>query len=522
MSNSNITVEPGFMVEQIVQGSGFHTLNGVAFGPDGRLFAASAAGEGIFALDLATGVVEMVVGPPAGEADDLVFSPGGDMIWTAFQEGIVRMRSADGQIKDIASGLPGVNSIAFTRDGKRLFVGEVFLGENFWEIDLIGSAAPRLVASNTGGINAFQFGPDGMIYGPSSGRGQVVKIHPETGATSILAEGFGMPGAVRFDSQDHLFVLDDKTGEVFALDEAEGKWTRRLIVQLATATDNMVIGPNDLFYVSNVADNGVDEVDPKTGRSRQIVAGKLAFPRAIALSTGPDGDRLHVADSGSYRVVNPRTKEVHDVARVIATSLKFPTGVSVHNENVFLTCEFFGAIQIYDLKGNFIREISGLNRPGACIECDDGTIVVTEPLAGRILSISGDQKNVLAEGLQFPAGLADAHDGSIYVSESASGRLLRLRLKDCQVSMVAEGLGAISAIATTPDGRVAVLDVKGGRLLLLEPVSGDAALVAHGLPVGFLTQPYAKSGGLALGSEGSIYIAADLENALYRIYHKAS
>lgn len=490
----------------------------MAFGPDGRLFAASVAGEGIFALDLATGAIENIVGPPAGEGDDLAFAPNGDMIWTAFQEGIVRMRSVDGQIKDLASGLPGVNSIAFTRDGKRLFVGEAFISDNFWEIDLAGVAAPRLVASDTDGINACQFGPDGMIYGPSSGRGQVIRIHPETGQTSILAEGFGMPGAVRFDSQDHLFVLDDKTGEVFALDEAEGKWTRRLIVRLTSATDNMVIGPNDFFYVSNVADNGISEVDPKTGTSRQVVAGKLGFPRAIALSTGPDGDRLHVADTGSYRVVNPQTKEVHDVARVIATNLKFPTGVSVHRENVFLTCEFFGAVQIYDTKENFVREISGLNRPGACIECDDGTIIVTEPLAGRVLSISGDQKNVLAEGLQFPAGLADADDKSIYVAESASGRLLRIRLKDCQVSVVAEGLGTIRAIATTPDGRVAVLDVNGGRLLLIDPASGAATLVAHGLPVGFLTQPYARSGGLAAGSEGSIYIAADLENASYRIY----
>ena len=73
----SIIVESGFAVEQIVAGSGFHTANGVAFGPDGRLFVASVAGERIFALDLATGAIETIVGPPAGEADDLVFSPDG-------------------------------------------------------------------------------------------------------------------------------------------------------------------------------------------------------------------------------------------------------------------------------------------------------------------------------------------------------------------------------------------------------------------------------------------------------------
>ena len=516
-----IIVETGFVVEQIVEGSGFHTVNGVAFGPDGRLFAASVAGESIFALDIGTGAIESIVGPPAGEADDLAFSPGGDMIWTAFLEGVVRVRSVGGEIKDLASGLPGVNSIAFTRDGKRLFVGQVFMGDGVWEIDLAGIAPPRLVASNTGGINACQFGPDGMIYGPSWDRGQVVRIHPETGETSILAEGFGKPGAVRFDSKDNLFVLDDLTGELFSLDEAEGRWSKRLIVRLVSATDNMVIGPNDLFYVSNMADNSIQEVDPNTGQSRFVVTGKLGFPRAIAVSPGADGDLLHVADTGSYRVVNPRTKEVHDIARAVATNLKFPSSVSVHRNRVLLTCEFFSAIQIFDLAGQFIQEISGLNMPGASIGCDDGSIIVTEPLAGRVLRLQDGRRDVLAEGLQLPAGLADAGDGTVYVSESTSGRLLRIGLENRNVTVVAENLGTIRAIATTMDGSVAVLDAIGGRLLLLEPATGVVNVVARGIPVGHLRQPYTRSGGLAIGSDGSIYIAADAENALYRIHRRS-
>ena len=55
-----------------------------------------------------------------------------------------------------------------------------------------------------------------------------------------------------------------------------------------------------------------------------------------------------------------------------------------------------------------IREVSGLNMPAASIECEDGTIVVTKPLAGRVLRLSGDQEDVLAEGFQLPTGLADA------------------------------------------------------------------------------------------------------------------
>ncbi len=519
-ASASITVEPGFVFEQIVAGSGFHTANGVAFGPDGLLFVASVAGESIFALDVATGAIQTIVGPPAGEADDLVFSPDGDMIWTAFMEGIVRMKGVDGEIKQLASGLPGANSIAFTRDGKRLFVGQVFMGDGMWEIDLAGKAAPRLVAADTGGINACQFGPDGMIYGPSWDRGQVVRIDPETGETAILADDFKKPGAVRFDVEDNLFVLDDMTGEIFALEEANGKWNKRLIVQLPSATDNMVIGPNGFFYVSGMPDNAIYEVDAATGDSRIVVAGKLGFPRAIAVSTGVDGDLLHIADTGAYRVVDPRTKEVRDIARAVATTLKFPASVSVHGTSVLLTAELFGAIEIFNLDGKMVREVSGLSMPAAAIECEDGTIVVTEPLAGRVLLLSGDQKDVLAEGLQLPSGLADAGDESIYVAESASGRLLRIGLKDRNVTVVAENLGTVRAIATTPDGSVAVLDLNGGRVLLLAPATGVVTLVAQGFAVGRLQKPYARSGGIAVGSDGTMYIAADAENALYRISRK--
>ncbi len=58
------TLSLGYRIERIIEGSGFHTLNGVAFGPDGRLFAASMSGESLFALDLASGQIETVVGPP--------------------------------------------------------------------------------------------------------------------------------------------------------------------------------------------------------------------------------------------------------------------------------------------------------------------------------------------------------------------------------------------------------------------------------------------------------------------------
>ncbi len=518
MINHGIVLEPGYTITRIVEGSGFHTANGVAFGPDGRLFAASVLGESIFALDLASGAIEVAVGPLPGESDDLLFTPDGDMIWTALLEGVVRIRSADGRTRDLASGLPGANSIALTRDARRLFVGQVFMGEGLWEVDLAGAVPPRLVMEDTGGLNACQFGPDGMIYAPSWERGHVVRVDPDSGESTVIAEGFKKPGAVRFDAQDQLYVLDDATGELFALDREGDDWRRRPIARLASATDNMAMGPDGLIYVSNMADNSIHQVNPRSGATRVVVEGKLGFPRAIALFSAPDGDVLHVADSCAYRVIDARSGEVRDVARAVETSLKFPTSISVNARHVVLTSELFGVLQILNRDGGFVRDVKGFDKPGAAIECEDGSFVVTEPVAGHIVRVRDDERSVLADGLRFPAGLADGHDGTVYVAESATGRLLRIDLGDGAVKRVADDLGAVRSVAVGPDRSIAVLDVGEGRLFTVDPASGTKTLVVRGLPVGYLQEPYPRSGSVAVGSDGAIYVAADIENALYRIH----
>ena len=520
-AHGTIRLEPGHAIERIVAGSPFHTANGVAFGPDGRLYVASVSGESIFALDVATGAVTVEVGPSPGEADDLAFAPGGDLIWTAFMEGAVRRRLPDGSMRDLATGLPGINSIALTRDGTRLFAGQVFMGEGLWEIDLAGIAAPRRVADHTGGLNAFQFGPDGMIYAPSWDRGQVVRVDPESGATTVLADGFRKPGAVRFDAAGQLYVLDDETGELWALDpdggHHGGHWRRRAVARLATATDNMAMGADGLIYVSNMADNAVHAVDPRTGAVRAVTSGALAFPRKIAMAAGPAGDEIHVADTGAYRIVDARTGAVRDVARGIATPLKFPSSVSVGPRHVVLTSEGLGVLQLYDRDGRHVRDLGGFDRPSAAIECEDGSLIVAEPGAGRLVRVKGDDRATLAGGLDSPSALVDAGHGAVYVAESGAGRLLRVSMSDGAVHVVADGFGAMCAIAVGPGGTVAVLDARDGRLSMVEVASGAATQVARGLPVGYLNAPYPRSGGVAVGTDGSLYVAADRENAIYRI-----
>ena len=329
--------------------------------------------------------------------------------------------------------------------------------------------------------------------------------------------GFHKPGAVRFDAADQLYALDDETGELWALDRDGEHWRKRAIAKLATATDNMAMGTDGLIYVSNMADNGVLAVDPRTGAVRTVVSGALAFPRKIAMATGPEGDQIHVADMGAYRIVDAHTGTVRDVARGIATPLKFPSSVSVGPHHVVLTGEGLCVIQIYSLDGRLICDLGGFDRPCAAIECEDGSLIVAEPGAGRLLRVRGDERTTIVDGLDTPSALVDAGDGAVYVAESGSGRLLQVSLSEGGIHVVAEGFGAICDIAVGPAGTVAVLEARDGRLSLVEVATGATTQVARGLPVGYLDAPYARSGGVAVGADNSLYVAADMENAIYRI-----
>src|SRR5215831_9916075 len=156
----------GYKVEQLVKPSVFHGVHGLTFDAKGTLYAGSVVGESIYRVDINTGKAEVVIGPPEGMADDLVFGPDGTLVWTAINQSVVRARKGNGPIRVIGEKLPGANSIAFRPSDGRLFMGQVFAGDGLWELDPTGAKPPRNILKDIGGLNGFDFGPDGWIYGP--------------------------------------------------------------------------------------------------------------------------------------------------------------------------------------------------------------------------------------------------------------------------------------------------------------------------------------------------------------------
>ena len=130
--------------QPLVAPSSFTGVHGLAVDKQGRLLAGSVVGNAIWEVDRNTGAAKILVGGPDGQADDIAIAPNGAMAWTNYLQGAVRIRDNDQQAsRVIASGLPGLNSLAFDPRNGKLYATQVFLGDALWELDPSGARPPR-------------------------------------------------------------------------------------------------------------------------------------------------------------------------------------------------------------------------------------------------------------------------------------------------------------------------------------------------------------------------------------------
>ncbi|HAR61122.1 MAG TPA: hypothetical protein DCS18_13150, partial [Alcanivorax sp.] len=80
--------------------------------------------------------------------------------------------------------------------------------------------------------------------------------------------------------------------------------------------DNLAIDKKaGLIYVSNMADNSIQEVDLADGRVRDLVRTRLAAPSGLAMV----GDQLHIADTFAYRVMDTGSGDIREEGRMWAS-----------------------------------------------------------------------------------------------------------------------------------------------------------------------------------------------------------
>ena len=516
---------PAYRQEIIVAGSPFKGVNGLVLDGRGHLLVGSLRGQKVHSVDLATGAVSTLVGPPLGGADDVALGADGSVYWTRYREGEVMRRTPDGKVQAIASGLPGANSLAFRRDG-RLYATQLTLGDALWELDPTGKAAPRKVVDKPGNLNGFEFGPDDKLYGPLTRRnGAIVRIDVDTGRTETVASGgFVLPTGVNFDARrQHLYVVDIARGDLVRVRLPSGE--TELVAKLPPGLDNLAVGPDDKVYVSNGMDSNISVVDPADGSVRILAGGHLTAPAGVAVAADDPAEQLYVADFVALRQVGGLDGKIGRVDRFLSSTINSPTNVAVSARHVILSGG--GTIQVRDRGSDeLLRTIPAPNGVQGVLELADGALLAVERDAGRLVRFgAGDPAlpTVVAEGLEGPVGLAadrSADAPGVYVTEARSGKVTRVRLSDGARRTVAAGLKSPEGLAVDRSGGLVVAEVGRKRLVRIDPATGRTTVIASGLPIGLPEVPGSFAGylatGVAVGPSGAIYMTSDVEGALYR------
>lgn len=505
----------------IVAPSNFKGVHGLAVDKQGRLLAGSVVGMSITQVDVKTGKGTILVDAPQGQADDIAIGPKGEMAWTSFLQGVVRIRDNDSSpIRVIAKDLPGINSLAFDQQSGKLYASQVFLGDALWEIDVSAVLPPRLIKKDLGGFNGFEVGADGWIVAPLWFKGQIVKLNPVDGAMKIVNSEFKVPAAANYDSKGNIWAIDTKTGGLFRINAGDGK--RTLVAQLETGLDNLALDKNDNIYVSNMVDNGVQLVNPATGNVTQITKGGMAAPGGLKLSE--DGKTLYVAHLFGLRAVDTASGKLSDIARMHGDPIEYPFAVNLSKDHYVMSSWFTSTVQLLNRKDKSTKAMAhGLAAPMDAIELADGRVLVLELAAGALTQLSGadlhDKKQVLT-GLQGPTQMIMGKDGGLYITE-LSGRLIRVDTANWSQKTIAEGLAAPEGLAQAPSGKFIVAEAAKRQLTEVDPANGNKRVIASDLPIGFeagpgLPPPYLTTG-VAVAADGTVYFSADRDNGIYKI-----
>ena len=495
--------------------------NGVAFGPDGRLYVAQFLSGRISALDTGSGDVEVVVGrgDPVQSPDDLAFGADGSMYIADLVPGRVWRRSPQGAYTLVSDRVQVPNGI--TCVGDRLFVNEMKMDGRLLELFTDGRE-PVVVTEGLAMGNAMQLGPDGCLYYPHMMTGEVWRVPADGGPSEVVARGVHEPVAVRFDQGGVLLALSRGDSGLVTRIDLHGTGSRSLISSGLVGLDNAAFDAENRMFVSSFASGGVTEMHPD-GRTREVLPRGLSGPYGVTVDL-----RGTVYAADHYRLAEPADRAAPGTTDVVTRRLKpFAHGIVADGELLHLTSQY-GSVETYDPRDGTTRvRASGLRQPTGVAVAPGGALVVAESGAGRVVSLGEDDAvSVLAEDLRHPVDVAFDTEGRCYVSDDVLGAVLRLDAEGAYP--LADGLEGPQGLTVLGE-RVFTVEAEARRLLGISLETGERrveseelalgtapaeqpALFAHGMPG--IPRLFA---GLTAAPDGSLLLSANGEGTVVRL-----
>ena len=509
-------LDPSYKVVRLVKDTLFPGCNGATIGMDGALYVVHTATGATTRIDLKTMKATNFVPPYAGTfiTDDITSDDKGNFYSTGTTPivGEVYRLDKNGMKTVIAKGLIAPNGIQYNKRTGRLFMSECFQANRVFELDPTGVKEPRLlVKENVIPVpEGFGFDPDtNDLIIPDMGTGKILRVHPDTGNITIIAEKFAAPIALKVGA-DKMAYFPELGGAVYRL-SLDGQ-KREKLAQLPPGLDNLAIAPEGRLFITGYWDATVYEV--ATDGSGKF---KTLFP------TGPNqingilvkNNKILVSDAIMIRSVEKDHYVPTKLNAWAAHGMPLPIGLADGpGDQVFWPDGVNNAVAIGDpAKGEFKAIAGGLNRPMAVLMSKtEPKIYVAEYGAGQIteVSLTDGAKKALATGLEGPLALATI-DNTLYVAEGKPGRISKVDLANGNKEVFLAGVvGKVVALVNDGAGNLLALDGASGKLFRINPKNLAISIVAQNLPVGYGTAGSYPAvefpTAMTVGPKGDIYI----------------
>ncbi len=515
----------------LITGAGLHGANGIQFGEDGRLYAASVVGREIVRLHPGTGRFLDRWGPEVGVngPDDLAFGFDGRLYFTELLGGEVGAL-LDGQAAGRQFVAPGMNPVTVSDEG-RLFAGQFIFGNGLFELDPDLEADPEAVIPDAGDpsrdLNAMDFGPDGLLYVPQPRLGRVIRLDVDLGFSSIeeVVAGLDFPVAAKFDASGALHVAEQTTGRVWRVDVETGE--KQPVARLAPGVDNLAFDAADRLFVSSTWNGSIRRVRPN-GSSARVIRGGAIAPGGIAVTRDERGrEILAVADVFGLRTYRASTGRRTGTVRTPATHLT----ASWDGESIWTTSWFSNTVERIDPKSGAVLEThADFAVPLNAVRFGDDLIVAEAGVPGQVpprivrRRPDGTREVLLAANgtsVFLPLGIAASDDG-LWTADWGSGVVWELGREGAYVPpvAVASGLRGPEGIAVLDERTLVAVEGAARTLTSVDLDTGTATVLVEDLEVGAPgipgTPPSWIFNDVAVDRRGRMYVTGGNANVVYR------
>jgi sugar lactone lactonase YvrE len=536
--------------DTVLQSAPLPGTNGLNIDKDGHLVVSCVNSAAIVVLDTDTGNILKKYTHPTliSGCDDLTIANDGTIFYVDIFSGKIGEISPSGDISLFVDLGPWVNGIRLSPDQTKLYVSHCIGADNMTEID-VKTRKIRILAENTGWPNSMSFGPDGRLYSPSNLTGEILRWNLDTGEHEAVFKVASPPSCVKFDSKGRMLITEFMTGTVTRYDL---NTKEKLVIgkNLTLGLDNIAIDSKGRMFISSACNGGIQELY-EDGHTREISPPGLMIPSGVAIRNSPSGEELIVADDMNVKFYDTKTFRL---TRQIPTSFYpwfkskaiekwFPesfgelekeygylfnvglsyTAVPSPDGNTLVISSWpSNSVSVYDLKNRLVTRTIDGNRPIFALPYGKDTIV-SELDTHSVVSISPDGTRQTLAALSYPSGLA-TKGKNLWAADWLKGEILQV-VADGKVmaspKVVAAGLKRPEGIAIDKDGSLLVVESEIGRLNRIDPSTGETIVLAEnlktGLQPGFAAPPSYYFSGVAVGSDGSIYVSCDKGREIVRL-----